>query len=199
MKLKVNLENLTEEERENLMALVEKANKPKSKVWKPEEKEEYWYISDKGNSESSYFTKHPYHIKCFEIGNCFKTKEEAEFMIKKLKVIAELKRFAQENNNGETDWKGYKDKYYIIYNSQSNEISFNFCCDIKANDIYFTSSEIAQKAIETIGEDRLKKVLFRGGRIMEEYDYISQLIKGCESKKDMKKNSQIDRTTKIHI
>ena len=42
------MENLSENEREQLMKLVKKANEQKnSNVWKPEINETYWYVSDR--------------------------------------------------------------------------------------------------------------------------------------------------------
>ena len=46
--IKVNLENLTDAEREQLLSIIEKANKPKNKVWKPKYGEYYWYINEFG-------------------------------------------------------------------------------------------------------------------------------------------------------
>lgn len=42
--ISVNLNNLSDEERQTLISLIEKANKPKSKVWKPEKNETFFFI-----------------------------------------------------------------------------------------------------------------------------------------------------------
>ena len=44
----INMENLSQEERTALLSLIEKANKPKSKVWKPESDEMYYYSCSDG-------------------------------------------------------------------------------------------------------------------------------------------------------
>ena len=44
----LNMENLSESEREQLIKLVEKANKQENNnVWKLKNKEVYWYVSDR--------------------------------------------------------------------------------------------------------------------------------------------------------
>lgn len=161
----VNMENLTTEEREQLLKLIEKANEKKSepKVWKPKNGEEYYFIGN-FNVRIQTCTNHDADIFHYEIGNCFRTEEEAKFAIEKLKVIAEMKRFALEHNDGEIDWNNYKQsKYYIFIDmsSKNKEIFIikGYICK-KYNDIYFTSKEIAEKAIEIIGKDRLKKYYF---------------------------------------
>ena len=80
--------------------------------------------------------------------------------VEKLKVIAELKRFAEEHNEF-MDWDDIDDtKWGIMYNHTDK--TFYICCQsyIQIGMINFSSKEIAQKAIEYIGEDRLKKYYF---------------------------------------
>lgn len=115
MDIKVNLNNLTEDERNTLLSLVEKGNKPKNKIWKPKYDEGY-YASDSSGAvlETTWNTE--IDEQMYDIGNCFKTKKEAEFEVERLKVIAELKRYAQEHNECEVDWSNANQfKYYLYY------------------------------------------------------------------------------------
>lgn len=156
----VNMDNLTTDERNTLLKLIEKASKPKNKVWKPELNEMYYAISDVVNI---FETRNNSEIddKRHNIGNCFKTKEEAEFALEKQKVFTELKRFALENNECELDWKNYEQtKYTIKYDCYHECIITNDHYHVKASDIYFSSEDIAKQSIEKIGEDRLKKYYF---------------------------------------
>ena len=51
----LNMENLSKSEKEQLMKLVKKANKQENNnVWKPENNEIYWYISDTKIDYSNY-------------------------------------------------------------------------------------------------------------------------------------------------
>lgn len=154
----VNMENLSQEERSTLLSLIEKANKPKNKVWKPEENETYYYSYSDGNIEEATWDNLNVDKNRYAIGNCFKTKEEAEFALERQKVITELKRFALEHNEKEIDWSDGKPKW-LIY-SNRNHVGFKYVNLLKENNIYFTSEKITQAAIKEIGEERLKKYYF---------------------------------------
>lgn len=154
----INMENLSQEERSTLLSLIEKANKPKNKVWKPEENETYYYSYSDGNIEEATWDNLNVDKNRYAIGNCFKTKEEAEFALERQKVITELKRFALEHNEKEIDWSDGKPKW-LIY-SNRNHVGFKYVNLLKENNIYFTSEKITQAAIKEIGEERLKKYYF---------------------------------------
>lgn len=161
MNLTVNMDNLTEEERNQLLALIEKSTEKKSKVWKPKSNKNYYYMASDGDISNSYWNgDSKIDNDRYSIGNCFQTKEKAEFAVERLKVIAELKRFAQEHNEKEIDWRDFGQCKYSIYcefHDNAEYIDIGCAKECKANDIYFTSEEIAQQAIDTIGADRIKK------------------------------------------
>lgn len=69
-----------------------------SKVWKPKEDEEYWYTYGNGDFESDIFpdeSDNKYSQSMaksrVEIGNCFKTVEDAKKAIEKLKALRRLR------------------------------------------------------------------------------------------------------------
>ena len=161
MNLTVNMENLTEEERKQFLALVKKATGKESKAWKPKDNKTYYYMASDGDTSDAYWNNNSkIDNDRYAIGNCFPTKEKAKFAVERLKVIAELKRFAQENNEKEIDWRDYRQCKYFIYcefHDNAEYIDIGCVKECKNNDIYFTSEEIAQQAIYTIGEDRIKK------------------------------------------
>lgn len=160
------MENLSKEERTTLLSLIEKANKQKNKVWKPEEDEKYYYSYSDGSIEQD--TYHDSNVDTYvhedryAIGNCFKTREEAEFALERQKVITELKRFALEHNEEEIDWNNSnKRKSRLIYNHCTGRIDVVTDAHLlQGASIYFTSREVAKQAIQTIGEERLKKYYF---------------------------------------
>ena len=97
----VNLNNLTEEEREQFTKLLGKASEEPSKesrVWKPENNEEYYFINDFAAADTDIWGDSYIDHKRFEIGNVYKTKEEVCFALERAKVKAELKRYALEHN-----------------------------------------------------------------------------------------------------
>lgn len=157
----INIENLSEEERKQFMELVEKSNKEKNKVWKPTDREKYYYIRNDGEVYHGFYEKYC-STDCgnYSMGNCFRTEEEAKFAVEKLKVIAELKRFAEENND-KIDWNDEsQDKYCLRYDYKYNKMLVESNQFLKHNSTYFSSKEIAKRAIETIGKERLKKYYF---------------------------------------
>lgn len=156
----VNMENLSQEERSTLLSLIEKA-KQKNKVWKPEENETYYYSYSYGNIDEDTWDSSNEDRNRYALGNCFKTKEEAEFALERQKVIMELKRFALEHNEKEIDWSNIEQrKCFLSYQHDKNIIFIDFYYSVQIYNIYFTSEEIAQAAIKEIGEERLKKYYF---------------------------------------
>lgn len=157
----INIENLSEEERKQFMRLIEKSNKEKNKVWKLTDREKYYYIRNDGEVYHGFYEKYC-SADCgnYSMGNCFRTEEEAKFAVEKLKVIAELKRFAAENNKN-IDWnEEFQHKYCLRYDCKHNEIVVEYNLFLKNNTTYFSSKEIAKRAITTIGIKRLKKYYF---------------------------------------
>ena len=84
----------------------------------------------------------------------------SETAVEKVKVIMELKKFAEENNE-KIDWNNFKqDKYYLHYGFDSKSVFVERDRYYTFNPIYFSSKEIAEKAIKTIGKERIKKYYF---------------------------------------
>lgn len=135
----------------------------KKKYWTPKEKEKYFYIEDCMGVSDDRNVQAPIDYCRFNIGNFFKTKIEAEHILEKLKVIHELQKFAYENNEKEIDWNDAKQyKQFLIYDIEYKKVCIDYKTYVKSEpfNIYFTSFDIARKAIKTIGEDRIKKYYF---------------------------------------
>jgi hypothetical protein len=160
MNFEVNLENLTQEEQEQFNALVEKANKPKSRAWKPEVWEKY-YTVDRGKS---YIWKDDIIDRFnYTIGNCFKTQEEAEFALERLKVIAEMKRYIAEHDDVELDWDNPNQlKYYLAFNRRSGAIDYASIISMQAVEASLCTSvgSVLLGMIKEIGQDRIKRYYF---------------------------------------
>ena len=162
--IKLNMENLTKEEREQLLKLVEKANKKESKVYKPQDGDEYFFIDDQGKFLYSFWNCSYSHIHVdtdrYSMGNCFKTKEEAEFALERHKVIVELERFAKDPNLPVNVYL----YCYEISNCEKNGMLKNAVAAGRyysaLGTVAFSDVPTANNAIKTIGEDRLKKYYF---------------------------------------
>lgn len=129
--------------------------------WEPNLGDLYYYINSNGDIKFSYYNTRSINKRC--IGNFFKTDEKAEHMVEKLKIIKELQDFALENNDKNVDWRDKcTGKYFITYDFYDEEISiasYTFRNFLPFN-IFFTSKEIAQKAITKIGKERLERYYF---------------------------------------
>lgn len=121
--------------------------------WKPRLGEKYWFITDGGSIEEDEWedrTIYAIHYNAFKIGNVFRTEEEAEFQVEKLKVITELKRFSKK-------FEENKDNFCIKYEmiNQYIEIYNNYY--YATAELCFASEKDAKDAIEFVGEDRVVK------------------------------------------
>lgn len=162
----INLEGLSKEEREQLLRLIEKTKRAK-KIWKPECGEWYWFIGSDGQIDNCEWANDRIDRGRYSMGNCFKTKEEAEFAREKQKIKIELQRFADEHNDPEKlEWDGLIPHYVIAYSYPFQTIrglnaSSYYYSSVSVGDlVYFTSVELVMEAIELIGKERLLKYLF---------------------------------------
>ena len=120
----------------------------------PEYGDIYWCIDAEGIVYVNTFEGIQADRNILEIGNVFKTKEQADFAVEKLKVEAELRKYSRPFKCGEIN-------HYIFLNTD------NECIDVVGlsysqyqGTIYFESEEKAQQAVESVGEERIKKYIF---------------------------------------
>src|SRR5699024_807554 len=74
----------------------------------PQAGDEYWFITDRGMVFDSKFENKKSDRDSLEIGNFFKTKEQAEFAVEKLKVEAELLKFSRP-------FEPMTDNFFMVY------------------------------------------------------------------------------------
>lgn len=89
-----------------------------------------------------------------DMGNAFLTKEEAEFERERRKMEAVMKKYARPF----TICRG---NYYIYYDYGMDKVIIDIYYSVSDGIPYFESEEIAQKVIDEIGKDKLKKYWFR--------------------------------------
>lgn len=144
---------------EYLKKELNKQEEPKKSRWKPEKNyEEYYCISTTGDVvKCLVFKNDNIDNQNYEFHNMFKTKEEAEFTVEQRKVLAELKEYADDK-----EWDGDNWHWCIEYNANEKRMKVDYYWETKIIpfNIYFSSEEQAQKAIDAIGEERLKKYYF---------------------------------------
>ena len=120
----------------------------------PQDEDKYWYVGMRGNVFSSEWEGLPSEEHMLEVGNIFKTEDEAYFAVEKLKVESELRKFSRPFKYGDLNFE-------ILWNNHENNIELDWSgYVVRQSVIYFESGEIAEKAIESVGEERIKKYIF---------------------------------------
>lgn len=134
----------------------------KDKPQWPSQGDNYYYIDNDGeilkgrwviiNGTPSRLDAHRH-----DIGNIFKTEEEAEFEKERLKIYNKLKSLS----NDDQEWNGDNEHYHIVYDPVNNtfDVQVRYCIK-EVNGYWFKSKESAEAAIKVIGEDKLKKYIF---------------------------------------
>ena len=169
----MNIEELNKEYKNKMDILM---NEYKEKVKELEgtkeepfikEKQNYFYIDECFDIHESKYYNHKVEIKRIELGNCYpftdgnkdKVFEEVKLIAERRKLQSEMEQFARLNNEEEIDWNdGRQDKYYLYIDYTENNIRKGYALSSRHfNTVYFTSKEIAKKALEKFG-DRIKKL-----------------------------------------
>jgi hypothetical protein len=134
-----------------------KIYKEPTKNWEPKEGDIIFYITETGRVISGTFLSLlPSDNDKVLFNNAFQTREEAEHMLEKIKIITKLR----ELSNTRSIYN--QDKFIIYYNFEENKVSCGEINYMKVTpfEVYFKTREDCQKAIETIGEENLKKYYF---------------------------------------
>ena len=118
--------------------------------------EKYYSISTNGNIHMCKFLDDNVDKELIDFGNYFKTKEEAERKYFETRLHRQLELFALENNETEIDWNDSSEKYMINY-SKDKGIYIHMVYSLKGfGQVYFTSKEIAEKALEVFKGDLIR-------------------------------------------
>ena len=88
-----------------------------------------------------------------------KVKKEVKLIAERRKLQLQMEQFARLNNEEEIDWNDTEQHKWSLYvNYAKNEIRIDWASNCRdLNNIYFTSKEIAEKALEKFG-DRIRKL-----------------------------------------
>ena len=116
--------------------------------------DDYYYIDSKGDLVNSMWMEDEVDTMRAAIGNVFKTSEEATFKYGKLKVLHELSRFSRPFEPLSENWCIYINEHGQIDYYSEDESQYLY------GDYYFNSKEEAIRAVEQIGEDRIREYLF---------------------------------------
>lgn len=142
---------------QDIMADDWELNEKPTQVWKPNVGDKYYYISNTGSILYYMYDEDVTNKAIISIGNCFETKEEAQHMLQKIRIINQLQELSNIKFN-ETD-----DRHYmIVYHKDDEEIISDFCYSLNPIpfNVFFKTREDCENAISTIGEENLKKYYF---------------------------------------
>lgn len=142
------------EELEKELAELKKLEKEKVMQYNPKIGDEYWFVNTVGGTSLAEWEHDDFDKDVYEIGNTYRTKEEAEFVVEKIRTEAELRRFSKPFENGGSN-------YYILSDMNDNALTISnmgfYRCQ---GTIYFESEEKAEEAIRMVGEKRIEKYIF---------------------------------------
>ena len=120
----------------------------------PQEGDDYCYTTMLGRVCHGSWDNLDSETKMLELGNIYRTEEEAEFDVEKKKVETELRKYSRPFKYG--DWN-----FEILWNNHENNIELDWSgYVVRQSVIYFESGEVAEKAIEAVGKERIKKYIF---------------------------------------
>ena len=130
-----------------------------SKVWKPKHNERYYFFDYGGTSRDRFISSVDEMRN--ELGNCFKTFEEAEFARDKQIFLTKFERYLRENEDEPVDWGNeIQEKYYLYINSNTETVSPSSLCYMHFQGTIYTTSLEALQAFIKDNEADIKKYMF---------------------------------------
>lgn len=148
---------------------IEKITKKTKSVWDLKGGDEYYYIDMCGNVDRTTFRNSTYFEdeKVVKIGNAFLTREEADHEVERRKCEAVLLKYGTRDLMSLGD--KYTKKYYIQYDYDVNKIIIfkHYSLGIQGV-INFKTEELAQKAIDEVTDERLKKYVFNVNEVKDD-------------------------------
>lgn len=126
----------------------------KVKRWKPKDGGSYWYIYGDGTIDFHFgLSTDNALLGRYKLGNCFKTKEEAQKEVERRVVEQELLDMCDWDETSEL-WS------CIYYDTHECEFRITNFTGLVLNPYRFANEKSARKAIEQLGTERLK-LIFR--------------------------------------
>ena len=156
------LEALKADFLEKLEALEKEAEMQKKqeepKPWKPEARAEYFFIDNYFLSHSFYNMNDDVDSYNFEIGNCFPTKERAEQVAKKMRLLLRLEQLHDMLcPDYVPDWEGDRLKFQIYFSHSQGEYGKSCSTGIESPCMaVFDTEENAEKAVKILNKEMKK-------------------------------------------
>ena len=126
------------------------------KAWKPKAEEDYWYISESMSATNADFCENDFDNRVIKSNNCFPTKERAEEVAKKIRMLLKLERYHDMFcPDYVPDWSSDDAKFIVDYDEGEKQWGCDRIFLIRdATQVYFDSKETAKKVCDLLnGED----------------------------------------------
>lgn len=121
------------------------------------DRKDTYYVVNEQRGVGSFKDSNDYiDNKLFNGLNYFNNRNYAEYVALKENLMRRMDKFAWEHNAKVIDWDDCSTKYYIKFEIDIKKFRISRCISFRSNDIYFTSEEIAEKALEEFKEDLIK-------------------------------------------
>ena len=119
----------------------------------PVEDDSYWTIAAHGYVRKYQFCEDEFHQGVLQFGNIFRTKEEAEREVERLKVLTLLRNMAKAAWGGvRRSWPSEMEKWYVRYSHERCEWLVSYSCGVETPGVvYFPSEKSTRDAIKTVG------------------------------------------------
>ena len=168
----MNIEELNKEYKDKMDALMEEYKTKAKEITEAEEpfikeEQEYFLIGANFELGSYCYTDDLCDKKYLNCGNMFpftdetreEVKKEVKLIAERRKLQSEMEQFARLNNEEEIDWSNDNQlKWHWYVDCKRNNIITTCTYKIRVlNTVYFTSKEIAQKALDKFG-DRIREL-----------------------------------------
>lgn len=154
----IETEDFTFEFGEDKVIVKEKVKEEKPKRWKPEMEESFYAVgpTDGGTAERWVWLDYDSDNFQYETGNCFKTKEEAEFEAARRKFMKTFRDIAYEVNEPNIVLS-----YFPVWGGERVEMLDTYGHAYPGvGTVGFTSEEAYYKAMERVNQGELRKYYF---------------------------------------
>ena len=153
------LEALKAEFLEKLEALEKEAEAQKEqeelKPWKPEREEKYFTIENSFDVVQYTYCEDDIDESNIQFGNCFRTKERAEQVAKKMRLLLRLEQLYDILcPDYVPDWENEKDKFCLCYHHEGKQWNVESWLFFESQGfVWFDTFENAEKAAEILNEE----------------------------------------------
>ena len=154
------LESLKAEFLEKLEELQKEAEAQKEqeelKPWKPEREEKYFKIESRFNVTQYTYYEDDIDESNIQFGNCFRTKERAEQVAKKMRLLLRLEQLHDMLcPDYVPDWSNEDEhKFYLFYDRKAGNWKYTYwsAFDFRVGE-YFDTEKNAEKAAEILNKE----------------------------------------------